>query len=118
MARWSALALLGPVIVAPLLEAAGVLHVTHRLVVMPDDPALGEFRPVFAGLLGLIEEYPQPAGKDHPGFAGSTEIINGTEMLKRLRESPRTRADTTAPLRARPTGLFIGDWARHPNHCR
>src|SRR2546427_5482814 len=45
-----------PVIVAPLLEAAGVLHVTPRIVVMPDDPALGEFRPTFAGLVGLIEE--------------------------------------------------------------
>ena len=108
----------GPVIVAPLLEAAGVLHVTPRLVVMPDDPALGEFRPVFAGLLGLIEEYPQPAGKDHPGFAGSTEIINGTEMLKRLRESPRTRADTKAFLRARLMDLLIGDWDRHLKQWR
>jgi len=107
-----------PVIVAPLLEAAGVLHVTPRIVVMPDDPALGEFRPVFAGLLGLIEEYPQPATKDHAGFAGSTEIINGTEMLKRLRESPRTRADARAFLRARLMDLFMGDWDRHLKQWR
>ena len=107
-----------PVIVAPLLEAAGVLHVTPRIVVMPDDPALGEFRPTFAGLVGLIEEYPQPATKDHAGFAGSTEIINGTEMLKRLRESPRTRADTRAFLRARLMDLFIGDWDRHLKQWR
>lgn len=108
----------GPVIVGPLLEAAGVLHVTPRLVVMPDDPALGEFRPVFTGLLGLIEEYPQPAGKDHPGFAGSSEIISGTEMLKRLRESPRTRVDARAFLRARLMDLFIGDWDRHLKQWR
>jgi len=108
----------GPAVVGPLLEAAGVLHVTPRIVVMPDDPALGEFRPVFAGLLGLIEEYPQPATKDHAGFAGSTEIINGTEMLKRLRESPRTRADTRAFLRARLMDLFIGDWDRHLKQWR
>jgi hypothetical protein len=108
----------GPVIVGPLLEAAGVLHVTPRLVVMPDDPALGEFRPVFAGLLGFIEEYPQPAAKDRPGFGGSAEIINGTEMLKRLRESPRTRVDPKAFLRARLMDLFIGDWDRHLKQWR
>lgn len=108
----------GPVVVGPLLEAAGVLHVIPRIVVMPDDPALGEFRPVFAGLLGFIEEYPQPATKDHPGFAGATEIVNGTEMLKRLRESPRTRVDIRAFLRARLMDLFIGDWDRHLKQWR
>jgi hypothetical protein len=107
-----------PVVVGPLLEAAGVLHVTSRIVVMPDDPALGEFRPVFAGLLGFVEEYPQPGTKDHPGFAGATEIVNGTEMLKRLRESPRTRVDTRAFLRARLMDLFIGDWDRHLKQWR
>src|SRR5438067_4929820 len=40
-------------VVAPLLEAAGVLHATPRLAVMPDDARLGEFRPVFARMLGL-----------------------------------------------------------------
>ncbi|HEY2941389.1 MAG TPA: hypothetical protein VGN09_03045, partial [Vicinamibacteria bacterium] len=108
----------GAVIVGPLLEAAGVLHVTPRIVVMPDDPALGEFRPVFAGLLGSIEEYPQPGTKDHAGFAGATEIVNGTEMLKRLRESPRTRVDTRAFLRARLMDLFMGDWDRHLKQWR
>ena len=108
----------GPVVVAPLLEAAGVLHVTPRIVVMPDDPALGEFRPIFAGLVGLIEEYPQPATKDHPGFAGSTEIVNGTDMLKRLREGPRTRVDIRAFLRARLMDMFVGDWDRHLKQWR
>ena len=108
----------GPVVVAPLLEAAGVLHVTPRIVVMPDDPTLGEFRPVFAGLLGFIEEYPQPATKDHAGFAGAVEIVNGTDMLKRLRESPRTRADARAFLRARLMDMFTGDWDRHLKQWR
>jgi len=33
--------------VPPLAKAAGVLHNTPRLVVLPDDPALGEFRELF-----------------------------------------------------------------------
>ena len=33
-------------IAAPIVEAAGVLHATAMLVVMPNDPALGKFRAI------------------------------------------------------------------------
>ncbi len=78
----------------PLLEAAGVLHSTPEIFVMPDDPALGEFRAVFANLLGTIEEYPRPVGGGNPGFEGATEIIGGEEMWKRLQASPADRIDS------------------------
>ena len=48
-----------PAVVAPLLDAAGVLHVAPRLVVMPDDPALGAYRAQFRGMLGFLEERPR-----------------------------------------------------------
>ncbi|HEX9579680.1 MAG TPA: hypothetical protein VF970_01110, partial [Gemmatimonadales bacterium] len=34
----------GPAVTAPLMEAAGIFHTDPTLVVLPDDPALGEFR--------------------------------------------------------------------------
>src|SRR5688572_8600678 len=37
----------GPLVVGPLLEAAGILHDESRLYTLPDDPLLGEFRPEF-----------------------------------------------------------------------
>ena len=46
----------GPLVVSPILTAAGVLHSEPRLVVLPDSPALGEFRSDFGGMLGTIEE--------------------------------------------------------------
>src|SRR5205823_4070237 len=52
-------------VVAPLLESVGVLHATPRLAVMPDDARLGELRPVFARMLGLLEqriEHETPGG--------------------------------------------------------
>ena len=48
----------GSLVVARLLDATGVMHVTPQLAVMPDDPRLGEFRKEFAGMLGLIELRP------------------------------------------------------------
>jgi hypothetical protein len=48
-----------------LLDAAGVLHVSPLLMVMPDDPALGRFRREFAGMLGWLEVRPnEPEKKD------------------------------------------------------
>jgi len=106
------------VVAVPLLEAAGVLHVEPRLVVMPDDEVLGEFRGDFAGALGTIQEYPRPAAEGRPGFAGATEIIDGHELLARLRTTPDERVDSRAFLRARLMDLLLGDWDRHLGQWR
>ena len=45
-------------IAVPIVEAAGVLHATAMLMVMPNDPALGNFRKDFAGKLGDMERFP------------------------------------------------------------
>ncbi len=89
-------------LIAPVLaEAAGVPHTSARLVVMPDDPALGAFASGFANLIGTIEEYPMPAVGANPGFMGATEIIPSTRMWKKWMEGPenadRPVSRTSAP---------------------
>jgi hypothetical protein len=102
-----------PVVADVLLRAAGVLHAEHRLVVMPDDPALGEFREVFAGLVGTIEEYPAPVPPGRTGFQGAHAVVDHLELFRRLDESPAERVDARALLRARLVDLLMGDWDRH-----
>lgn len=103
----------GHVVVPGLLEAAGILHNTPQIVIMPDDPALGEFREDFKGLAGDLEEF-----TGQKGFAGAIEIIDGEEMWKRLDASPVTRVDSRAYLRARLVDHMIGDWDRHREQWR
>jgi hypothetical protein len=99
-------------VAAPLQDAAGVLHPHPILVVMPDDPALGEFRKQFAGRLGMIEEYPSvPAGRK--GFGEAVEIIDSDDLLERINTDPMTRVDAVALLNARLTDMFFNDWDRH-----
>lgn len=97
---------------APILEAAGVLHVTPTLVVMPDAPELGEFRADFAGRLGMIEEYPDTP-KGAPGFAGALEIIDSDTLLQLLDRDPSQQVDARALLAARLTDMLLNDWDRH-----
>jgi len=106
------------VILPVLAEAAGVPHSTPRLVVMPDDPALGEFRKTFANLAGTLEEFPLPAGGGNPGFMGATEIIASTAMWQRWMGGPENRIDRLAYLRARVLDLWVDNYDRHRGQWR
>lgn len=106
----------GALVVAPLLSAAGVLHVEPRLLVLPDDPRLGEFREDFAGLLILFEERPNNGPAGAPGFAGSKRIVDSPTMMEDFYDSPRNRMDIRAFLTARLVDLWVGDRDRSVNN--
>jgi hypothetical protein len=101
-----------------LMDAAGVIHPHVRLVVLPDDPALGDFRKDFAGLPGTFEEFPNEPDSGKPGFAGATEIVGQEKFHENLRKSPAVRADARAFLTARLLDVFMGDWDRHRKQWR
>jgi hypothetical protein len=103
----------GPLVVGPLLEAAGILHDKDRLYVLPDDPLLGEFRPEFAGLMGFLEERVGGSTSVPAHWGGATEIIDSDSLTARMSRSPDDRAEAHAFLRARLFDLLIGDWDRH-----
>ncbi len=114
----AALLPLGALVVAPLLEAAGVLHVRPLLTVLPADPRLGEYLDEFAGVLGLLEERPDEGPDGEPGFAGSMDVVSSDDMFARLERHPRNRVNVEAFLRARLIDVFVGDWDRHPDQWR
>jgi len=104
----------GPLIVDGLAEAAGILYVPHRFVVLPDDPLLGKFREEFAGMLGLLEENPRIESPVTPGFDGFTKKFNNTVTLwEHLDDHPEERVNARAFLKARLFDVFIGDFDRH-----
>jgi hypothetical protein len=108
----------GPLIVAPLLSAAGVLTDEPRIVVLPQrDPRLGKFEDEFGGMLGILELRPTE-GEDEGSFQGAKEVIDTDELFDRLENSPRNQVDTRAFLAARLIDLFVGDWDRHRNQWR
>lgn len=108
----------GAVVAEELSRAVGIPTVNSRIVVLGDDPALGEFREVFAGTLGTIAVYPQPVSDTNPGFQGATEIIDHLELFSRIRKSPADQVDAEALLKARLFDMYIGDWDRHRKQWR
>ena len=96
----------GALVVAPLLTAVGVPHAEPQLRVMPDHPALQDFRQPFAGTLGTVEVRPDA------GFAASDSIAETEHVWNRIAASSADRVDARAYLTARLIDILVGDWDR------
>ena len=107
----------GAVVAAPLLRAAGILHATPILAVLPDDSLLGKFRADFAGKLGIIEEYPSTPSEGM-GFGGALEIIESDSLRRLLDTDPSVRIDARGYLAARLMDSFLNDWDRHAGNWK
>ncbi len=107
-----------PLMIPVLLDALDVLHSTPKICVIPDDPLLGEYRKLFAGKLGTIEEWPNEGSNHTPGFAGATEILSTDELRQSLKTDPSQGVDAQKFLIARLFDLLIGDWDRHSGQWR
>jgi len=99
---------------APMLEAARVLHPSPTLYYMPDDPALGEHRQTFAGVLGELEQRPEVPDKG-PAFGNAEKIIESDTLLARINADAKTQIDARQLLTARLMDLLLGDNDRHPD---
>jgi hypothetical protein len=100
-------------VVNPILDAVGVYHSDYTLVILPDDPSLGEFRKDFGGLLGIMEIVPQ-AGQ----FEGSDKVISTVKLLDRLNKEYDEEVDAKEFLKARLIDIFLGDWDRHKDQWK
>ncbi|HET7234482.1 MAG TPA: hypothetical protein VFJ16_31000 [Longimicrobium sp.] len=98
----------GAVLVAAGLEdAAGVPNATPRLGVIPNVPALGEFRAAFGALPGTLQLRP---GRQ---FTGATRLADTDELWPALRRATGDRVDRRAYLAVRLMDIYLGDWDRH-----
>jgi hypothetical protein len=108
----------GALIASGVLAAAGLLHPAPRLMVMADDPSLGEYREKYAGVLGLFEPYPDDGPDETPGFGRAKVIEASDEMLSKMNESAQDRPDARIFLKARLVDFLLNDWDRHTDQWR
>jgi len=95
--------------VPPLAQALGVPHSNPKVVYVPDDPALGNYRKDFANQLFLFEER-------EPLDADKTD--NTLKVQRKLQEDNDNRVNEKTVLRARLLDMLLGDWDRHEDQWR
>ena len=105
-------------VAAPLMQAAGVLHVEPALYVMPDDPRLGAFRGEFTGRLGTLELRPDEGEGGADNFAHARAIVSSESFLKQLEELATHQVDAPDYLTSRLMDLYFGDWDRYEDQYR
>ncbi len=97
----------GAVVVDSLAGAVGVPNLQARLIFLPDDETLGEFKEVFGGLLGVFEIYPDDT------YRGFEKVQNTMKMFRGMEKNSEDRPDPTAFLTARFLDIYVNDWDRH-----
>lgn len=108
----------GAIIVPSLARAAGIYHTNPKLVYLPDDPRLGDYREKFGNQLMLFEERPAGSGKGQGFFGNADKIVSTDKLLEKLREDNDNSVDQSFVLRNRIFDLLIGDWDRHDDQWR
>lgn len=94
-----------PPVVEDLSHAVNVPSSTSEFFFIPDDPALGIYRPLFANTVCMLEDRePTP---DEASSKSTAKILN------KMYESNKNHVNQPAVLNARILDMFIGDWDRH-----
>ena len=90
--------------IPPFTDALGIPYGKVKLVYIPDDPKLGEYRQDFANMLALFEER-LPASVDK-GY-------DTHEVADKMRDDNDNEVDQQALLLARILDMFVMDFDRH-----
>ena len=98
----------GAPIAGELVNAVGVTAARPQIVYVADDPALGEFRNLFAGTVCSLEE------RD-PGF---DETDNTNDVADKLKSSSRYKIHQPTYLKGRLLDMVMADWDRHADNWR
>lgn len=109
---------MAPLVVAPILDAVGILQAKPYLCYMPDSPKLAEFREEFGNLMGMMEIHPTVDEDEGIEFEGAEKVTGTFKLFNRLAENRDEKIDSREFLKARLVDIFLGDWDRHTDQWK
>lgn len=98
-----------PFVVPTLAKAVGVPAAQPKFFFVPDDPAFGKYRELFANTVVMLEDRDPVA---------DNETKSTTKVINKLLEENDHHVDQRAVLRARLLDMMIGDWDRHADQWK
>jgi len=107
-----------PYVVDDLSEAAGVLHSHPKMVFIPNDKLLAEYKKDFANTLALFEQRAEGNIRPSENFGFTRETVNSKKMLKQIHEDNANAVDDYTYLKSRLFDMWINDWDRHEGQWR
>ncbi len=99
-----------PLVVPDLAKAVGVITPDPEFFFVPDDPAFGQYREMFANTVVILEN------RD-PG-AGIADSKSSSKVINKMLEDNDHHIDQEKVLNARLLDIVIGDWDRHADQWK
>lgn len=96
--------------IGPMAEALGINHTAAEVFYVPDDPALGKFRGIFANTVCLLE-------KREPVLYEGDKVKNTDKAMAAMRKKGH-RLDSQMLLQARLLDMLVADWDRHADQWK
>ncbi len=98
-----------PLIVPTMSKALGVPHAAPRYFFVPNDPALGKYRALFANKVVMLEDRdPVP----------EADTKSTSKVTNKLYEENNDKIDQEGVLKARLLDMLIGDFDRHADQWK
>ena len=105
-------------VVAPLAEAAGIMHTNPSIYFVPHQKALGTFNDSIPEAFYLFEKRPDENWSTAPNFGNAENIVGTEKMLEKILEENDHRVNQISFAKARLFDMLIGDWGRHEDQWR
>lgn len=99
-----------PLVIPDMAQATGVVAADPVFYYVPDDPAFGEHRALFAHTICMLE--------DREPTPDNTETESTSDLVELLLEKPGNAVDQRATLNARLLDMLVADWDRHQDQWR
>lgn len=99
-----------PFVAGSLAKATGIITATPEFFFVPDDPALGFYRKLFANTVCELE-----AAEPTPD---NSDTKSSSKVISKIFEDNDHNVDQEAVLRARLLDNLMGDWDRHADQWR
>ena len=100
----------GSLTVPDLAKAAGVIVARPKLFFVPDDPAFGEYRHIFANTVCFLE--------DREPTPDQSETEDTEDVMEKVLEKNDHQLLQQIVLRARLLDMLIADWDRHQDQWK
>jgi len=104
--------------IAPMAQAAAILHTNPVVIYLPKQDRLGEFNDSYADALYLFEQRADGNWANADNFGNSKNIIGTDKLLEELEKDNDAQADQLHYVRSRIFDMFISDWGRHEDQWR
>lgn len=103
---------------AKLADAVSIYHTNPRLVFIPDDPRLGDYRSALAGTIALFEERPDEDMSDVASMGNASNVIGYTKLMQEVNGDNDHRVDGYMWARARLLDMLLADFDRTSDNWR